>query len=141
MVIDWNAINAAVQENVADIHQKAFKCALRSAVKLRNAELHVLRGQRGGRTYKKPHTKSYWTASAPGEPPAVRFGTLRESWGIGATSDGSGNFTAKIYTDVKYAALLDSGTPGGKIAPRPYKDRIIQMATPEIIKILHELQT
>ena len=53
---------------------------MRAVNAIRNAELEVLRGKRSGRVYRKPHTKSHYTASAPGEPPARRTGNLRLNW-------------------------------------------------------------
>ena len=85
--------------------------------------------------------KRYYTASAPGEPPAVRTGMLRMSWGMKAEGDGKGNYTAGIYTDVPYAEDLDTGTPGGKIKPRPYKDKIIETAKPKVVSVFAELET
>lgn len=37
---------------------------------------------RSGRTYTVPGTKTTYTASAPGEPPAIREGLYREAWGV-----------------------------------------------------------
>lgn len=145
MEINWSKQEAAVQnrikEAVRDANTKAKSCAVRASNHLRNAALNVLRGQRSGRRYKKPHTKTYYTASAPGEPPAVRTGMLRMSWGMKAEGDGKGNYTAGIYTDVPYAEDLDTGTPGGKIKPRPYKDKIIEEAKPKVLSVFSELET
>lgn len=145
MEINWSKQEAAVQnrikEAVRDANTKAQSCAVRASNHLRNAALTVLRGQRSGRRYKKPHTKTYYTASAPGEPPAVRTGMLRMSWGMKAEGDGKGNYTAGIYTDVPYAEDLDIGTPGGKIKPRPYKDKIIETAKPKVVSVFAELET
>lgn len=145
MEINWSDIEADVQQRikqtVKDCENKAQRCAVRASNELRNAALNVLRGQRSGRTYKKPGTKATYTASAPGEPPAVRTGMLRMSWGMKAESNGKGNYTAGIYTDVPYAEMLDEGTPGGKIAPRPYKEKIIEKAKPKVTQIFSELET
>lgn len=145
MEINWSKQEAEVQkrikEAVRDANTKAKSCAVRASNHLRNAALNVLRGQRSGRRYKKPHTNTYYTASAPGEPPAVRSGMLRMSWGMKAEGDGKGNYTAGIYTDVPYAEDLDDGTPGGKIKPRPYKEKIIETAKPKVVSVFSELQT
>ena len=144
MVINWAEIDAdiqrRIQQTVKDTKNKAKSCAVRASNVLRNSALNVLRGQRSGRQYKKPGTKATYTASAPGEPPAVRTGMLRMSWGLSATGNGDGTYTAGIYTDVPYAQLLDEGTPGGKIAPRPYKEKIIEQSRPQIIQIFSELE-
>ena len=63
------------------VSQGAKSRGYRAANVLRSASLEVLRGQRGGKIYRKPFTKkATYQASAPGEPPAVRSGTLRRSW-------------------------------------------------------------
>ena len=84
---NWSQVNAAfqdrVKEAVKDTKQEVAARAVRASNELRNAALNVLRGQRTGRVYRKPHTKhATYTASAPGEPPAVRTGMLRMSWSL-----------------------------------------------------------
>lgn len=145
MEINWSDVEsdvqARVQQTVKDANTKAKSCAVRASNQLRNAALKVLRGQRSGRRYKKPGTKTYYTASAPGEPPAVRTGMLRMSWGMKAEGDGKGAYTAGIYTDVPYAKPLNDGTPGGKIKPRPYEKKIIAEAKPKVVQIFSELES
>lgn len=143
--VNWDDIEAnvqkCVQQTVKECETKAKSCAVRAANQLRNAALNVLRGQRSGKRYKKPHTNTYYTASAPGEPPAVRSGKLRMSWGMKAEGNGKETYTAGIYTDIPYAENLDEGTPGGKIKPRPYKEKIIETAKPKVLQIFSELET
>ena len=91
-------------------------------------------------TYKR------YRASAPGEPPAVRTGTFREKWQTKTESTGSGDslsVRAMIENDVrtdngKYllGPLLEDGT--GKMAPRPYKEKIQQKALPKAVRIYRE---
>ena len=73
-------ISVEVAKKVTAIGQEMKSRATRGSRALKNAELQVLRGQRGGRSYKKSFKKSSYTASAPGEPPAVRSGKLRSSF-------------------------------------------------------------
>lgn len=54
------------------------------------------------------------TASAPGDPPAVDTGRLRQS--ITALKIGPGHW--RVGTNVKYAIFLEFGTR--RIAPRPF---------------------
>lgn len=142
---NWSDIEKDMQDRIRqtirETDTKAKSCAVKAANQLRNAALSVLRGQRHGRHYKKPGTKTYYTASAPGEPPAVRTGMLRMSWGMKAVGDGKGNYTAGIYTDVPYAEYLDEGTPSGKIAPRPFKQKIIDIARPKVVQIFSQLKS
>lgn len=143
--INWSNqesnVQKRIQEAVKDAQTKAKSCAVRASNHLRNAAMNVLRGSRSGKRYRKPYSNSYYTASAQGEPPAVRTGMLRMSWGLKAEGDGKDNYTAGIYTDVPYAEKLDKGTPGGKIKPRPYKDKIIEEAKPKVISVFEELGT
>jgi len=87
--------------------------------------------------YRKPFTKhGTYQASAPGEPPAVRSGTLRRSWQPRAQSENDGGTVTihpAIWTGVKYAPILQEG--GGHIAPRPFEEPIIEKALPEITAI------
>ena len=111
--------------------------AVRASFAMKNAELKVLRGKRSGRRYKKPHMKTHYTASAPGEPPAVRTGALRESFRpVSQEENSRGNglsVNVSIATDKNYARALDVGTE--RIKPRPYTERVKQEAMPEVSRI------
>lgn len=125
--------------------------AYEASNELRNAALLVLRGQRGGRRYKVPGTYRrqrdkatgkmkngrYYTASAPGEPPAVRTGAFRMSWQP-KTYVGFGAYISRIETDLtvngyNLGELLENGT--SKMAPRPHHDKILEKAKGPIMKI------
>lgn len=113
-----------------------------AANELRNSSLRVLRGQRSGRQYTVPGTKTKYTASAPGEPPAARTGTFRRSWQPTATVV-YGSYISRIETDVRtdngrytLGEVLENGT--GRMAPRPHHDRILEDAEPNIFKIYDE---
>ena len=128
----------------------------RAANELRNAALLVLRGQRNGRRYKVPGTfrrqrdkatgkmkrGRYYTASAPGEPPAVRTGTFRNSWKPEARKV-FGSFISRISSDAttdngkhNLGDILENGT--GRMAPRPHHDRILEKAEPKVVRIYDE---
>lgn len=121
---------------VSQITAKAKSRGYRAANELRNAALQVLRGQRSGRIYKRPHSSSTYTASAPGEPPANRTGSLRVSWHSQAKSEKAGEtikIRPAIWTDKKYAPILQEGT--NKMAPRPFEEPIIEQAKPKVMAI------
>jgi HK97 gp10 family phage protein len=107
---------------------------------MRNAELEVLKGQRSGRVYRKYPYKSTYTASAPGEPPARRTGNLRMHWnGQVRTEGGAGGGTtviAQLESQESYAGYLENGTATMK--PRPFIDRIVEKAAPEVENIYKE---
>lgn len=129
-----------VQEIVDSIrHQMASRC-YRAANELRNAAIDVLSGQGGGRRYKIPHVGGYYTASAPGQPPAVRTGAFRNSWQPGVELAGD-VFISKIestHTVNGYVLgeLLEDGT--SRMAPRPHHDKIKEQAEPKIVRIYEE---
>lgn len=151
-----SAIRTTVKEQVADINRQVKSRAKRATEIMRTAEREVLTGQRSGNVYRKPYTggkskeerkKSgykppMYRASAPGEPPARRTGTLRLGW----YGDEETRETAKgteviaiLKSNEKYAPILENGTT--KIAPRPFVERIKEKAMPEIKKIYSEPYT
>lgn len=152
---------AAVEDAKDQIKHQMRGRSYRAANELRNAALLVLRGQRSGRRYKvpgtyrqqrdkKPHGDGkmkngrYYTASAPGEPPAVRTGTFRNSWQASSRySDAFGEYWSRITSDVRtdngrhnLADILENGTE--RMAPRPFEDPILEKAMPRIRKIYSE---
>lgn len=150
---EWDKISDSIK------HQMVSR-AYRGANELRNASQLILRGNRGGRRYKVPGTYKrqrdkasgkmkngrYYTASAPGEPPAVRTGAFRMSWQprtyIDYTSGSYGTVSEISSTqrtdNGKYllGEILEDGT--GKMAPRPHHQKIQQKALPKILKIYNE---
>jgi len=150
-------IGKTIQTTLKGVQQEVAARAYRASNELRNASLYVLRGQRSGRRYKIPGTYRrqrdkatgkmrngvYYTASAPGEPPAVRTGVFRLSWGTHVRVEKQGaHFRAisAIESNVKagpylLGEILEEGTNHGDHAnmkPRPYKQAIRNMAAPKI---------
>lgn len=133
----------------------------RAANELRNASQLVLRGQRSGRRYNVPGTGSVryykrtktakitykkYTASAPGEPPAVRTGAFRMSWQPKAAIEQNGDAyqvrsiieSTQRTDNGKYllGKILEEGT--GRMAPRPHQEKIQEKALPAIRNIYSE---
>ncbi len=122
---------------------------------LRNAELNVLSGQRSGKRYnvpgtgrvkyyKRTHTATItykkYTASAPGQPPAVRTGVLRTSWQP-VVKDRDDGVLLRLNTSQngkRYPGYLENGT--SKMQPRPYVKPIQDMAEPQIRRIYQNLK-
>lgn len=146
---------------VTEVTIEAKSRVVRASNALRNAELEVLSGQRSGRVYRVPYTgpgqyvtksgkikrkkPKFYTASAPGEPPAVRTGTFRRSWFMRpyATQTPKGTIVqAAIVSQIRLktgrtlADTLEHGAPNLK--PRPFTKRIQKMAMPNIIKIYRQ---
>lgn len=137
-------ISGAVQGFVQDIEKQVASRAERAAHVIRKHELSVLSNnpKRSGKVYRKPASNKTYTASAPGEPPALRTGDLRRSFRPLAKSEivqSAKHYTPGIRTDVKYAPFLEDGT--SKISPRPYAEEIKQKAFPEVKAIFEEKYT
>lgn len=154
-------IKETVEKTVEDISRQVQSRAVRASNELRNSALNVLRGHRSGKVYKKPGTygkratkqtkellKDYdhklrggqlYRASAPGEPPANRSEALRTHWEEKTISErrtNNTNVTAMISSDTKYAEALQEGTDD--IAPRPFREPVIEKAKPRIQRIFKE---
>ncbi|MCE5190914.1 MAG: hypothetical protein LLG08_04025 [Actinomycetia bacterium] len=100
-------------EKVTDLAMKK----LREAADIgRNAVVTNLSGSRSGIRYKVPGTQTFYTASAPGEYPAVATGNLRQSVKILREGD-----AFLIGTDVEYGLCLEKKSPsaGGREWLRP----------------------
>lgn len=128
---------------VDHIREQMYSRAVRVANgPLMNARLDVLGQQGSGRRYHVPHTKAYYTASAPGEPPAARTGQYRMNWDPKVYGFGD-SVISRIESNVMVngyvlGQLLENGTPGGQMAPRPHEQRILDAATPEAVRIYSE---
>lgn len=131
--------DVAVEEAVVSIRHQVESRSYKAANELRNSALVVLRGQRSGRVYRVPGKKTHYTASAPGEPPAVRTGLFRISWQPVALKEGD-TYISRVESDKrtdngKYllGEILEDGT--SRMAPRPYQDQILEDAEPKIERI------
>ena len=146
-------LTEVVENATEQIRQQMEARSFLAANELRNSALLVLRGQRSGRRYKVPGTYKrqrdkvsgkmkkgrYYTASAPGEPPAVRTGIFRMSWQPTARVV-FGSYISRIESDVRteggqfcLGEILEDGT--SRMAPRPYQDEILERAEPRILRI------
>ena len=153
MTKEWDKISASIK------HQMASR-GYRAANELRNASQLVLRGKRSGRQYtvpgtgrmkynKKTHTAKItyrkYTASAPGEPPAVRTGAFRMSWQPKVVVDHTSSYAVVSRVESSQRTdngkhllgeILEEGT--GRMAPRPHHQAIQTKALPGIMKIYNE---
>lgn len=134
------AVRQAGNEITESIKRQMQSRAVRVANEMRNAELEVIRGQGSGRRYRVPGTGRTYTASAPGEVPAVRTGAFRLSWqpnsymtGDVAVSQLETQLTVNGYN---LGELLEDGT--SKMAPRPHQEKILKKAEPKAIAIYEE---
>ena len=133
---------AEVRASIEIIKQQLEKRSYLAANELKNASMEVLRGQRTGRKYRVPGTKRYYTASAPGEPPAVRTGAFRLSWQPQARVEGN-EYVSLIESDLKadrkqylLGEILEQGTK--RMKPRPHHNRIKRKARHGILRIYEQ---
>lgn len=145
-----------IENSTEIIKAQIEKRSYEAANELRNAAMLVLRGQRSGNRYKVPGTfrrqrdkddgkmknGRYYTASAPGEPPANRTGNFRNSWQASARVV-YGSYISRIESNIKtdngkytLGEILEEGT--SRMAPRPYQEKILEKAEPNIYKIYDE---
>ena len=137
-------VKAKLSEMTKDISRQVVSRATRAVNELRNAELDVLKGKRSGHIYRKYPYKTHYQASKAGEPPARRTGALRLHWNgkveTRPAGSGSTEVTAILESGEEYAAPLEYGSTYSKrahytMAPRPFHDRIVEKALPNILRI------
>lgn len=134
-------IGKTIQTTLKGIQKEVSQRTYRASNELRNSALYILRGSRSGRVYKIPHTSKTYRASAPGEPPAVRTGAFRLSWGTHVHVEKQGvHFKAVAAIESNERAggrllgeMLENGT--GRMTARPYKQKVIDKALPKIKQI------
>lgn len=128
-------VRSFTKKVIQAIENDAQKRALRIGHMLRNYIVTQLAGQRSGRVYRVPGTKRFYTASAPGEYPAVRTGYLRRSIRTVVRQDLWGVY-AVVGTDVPYGASLERRGAQGLKGGRPWLTRAYAEMLPEIRKVL-----
>lgn len=130
----WEGLDGLGEEALQELRPEAEHNVLRAAIHLVNAIKVTLTGERSGRTYKVSKTGRLHVASAPGEPPAVLYGNLRNSIGMSAirwegmtvtveVGVGLGAKAGNVDPERTYARRLELGgldSRGVRILPRPY---------------------
>jgi len=106
-----------IDEAIKKIADHAEERMLEAVDEVRNATLETLSGSRSGRIYKVPGTGVDYTASAPGEPPAVQLGDLRKSVKGGIEKEGK-TVIGFVGSELPKASMLEMGT--SKMLPRPW---------------------
>jgi len=109
------------------INAASEKALIAAADVGRNKTVQNLAGSRTGRTYKVPGTQVTYTASAPGEYPAVATGNLRERIERKVVNSGE----VHVGTAVEYGLYLEKKGPskGG----RPWLKRSLDEAKPAML--------
>ncbi len=111
-----------------------------ASIFLKGAVKETLSGNRSGRVYRVPGTRRNYTASAPGEAPASRTGTLRNAISHAVNK---AKLTAVVGPRLlgsdpnkQYPLWLEFGTK--KMAPRPYMVPTIQRNKDTVIQIMKD---
>jgi hypothetical protein len=121
-----------VKINVAAVTSAITKVAsktIREAITLiHQGLLQLFALPKTGRKYKRQGGTHQ--ASAPGEAPAIDTGFLQNS----IVPDTSNPLKGILTIGAEYAALLEEGSPGGRLLPRPFVRPAIRDALAEINK-------
>lgn len=103
-----------------------------------NTAKRVLTGQRSGRAYKMSRTGFPHVASAPGEPPAVLTGRLRNSIARTLAKVRGNEVEGEWGTNVEYAERLETGgrnRDGSRFYPRPWARPTEQRIEPALDRL------
>ena len=93
-------------EALAGIDASAKKAMTKACYAARSQILKNLSGTRTGIVYKVPGTNREYTASAPGEYPAIRLGDLRQRVTLALATEG-GALVGIVGTPLLYGAYLE----------------------------------
>lgn len=121
------------KEVVKAIEDAAVRRITEATDEVRNVTLETLSGNRTGRTYRIPGTKRTYTASSPGEPPAVATSRLRQDVKASVGAEGK-KIVGKVGTTLKYGKVLEKGSY--KMAPRPWLKPSFEKALDRVKRIL-----
>jgi len=125
-----------IREVMKKTTDKADERMLEAVQSVRNTTLETLSGSRTGRIYKVPGTQREYTASAPGEPPAVQFGDLRKSVKGGIEKEGK-NVVGFVGSELPKGPMLEFGTRN--MAPRPWLRPSFEKSADKIKEIFTRL--
>jgi len=113
--IHFESNRAAVEMRIAS---EAKSRVERAAELVRGEAMNLMSGPKRGRRYKVPGTKGAWyTASAPGEAPAVPTGRLKGSI-VREVRVTESETVALVGTALRYGAELEFGNR--RVQPRPW---------------------
>lgn len=139
---EWEGLDGLGEELLRELRPRAEQAVKRAAVYFEGELKKTLTGRRSGRTYRVSRTGTLHVASAPGEPPAVLTGALRNSighsrprWEGLAVSSEVGTGLGAGNASEAYARRLEFGgadSRGVYIAPRPYMAPTAERVEPVI---------
>lgn len=139
----WEGLDGLGQELLRQERPRAERGVMQGAIHLENQVKRTLTGARSGRIYRVSKKGAVHVASAPGEPPAVLYGNLRNSvghsdlewetpWvvvvlvgpGLGQKPRGGAPDPSRSYARRLEYGGVDSR--GVLILPRPYMEPTVQ---------------
>lgn len=119
----WIGVDGLTEEELRKLRPSAERTVLKAALHYESSIKAKLSGDRHGRIYVIGKRGRLHQASAPGEPPAVLFGKLRQSITHSRPEWEGDTVSVEVGTKIVYAAILEwGGVAGGgsRILPRPY---------------------
>lgn len=118
-----------------ELRKKSLQKAFTAANEIKSNWVKKLSNTGKGRVYKIPGTNVTYTASSPGDPPAVMLGNLKNSLQIKIFEEG-GNVGYQIGSDLLTALWMEKGT--SNILPRPSLEPAKNESLPTIKKIMED---
>lgn len=119
----WKGVDGMGAEILMGMRPRAAAAVERAAMLFTSELQRTLTGKRSGRIYYIGKSRREHQASAPGEPPAVLTGRLRQSMAWTKPHWDGNTVTSEVGTNVVYAARLEYGgmdSHGRMIQKRPY---------------------
>ncbi|MCK9597501.1 MAG: hypothetical protein M0R06_00595 [Sphaerochaeta sp.] len=133
--MDWSTLWWVRPEELIQKIDDTIPKRMEAAVREVQREAITLLSQQGtGRQYKVPGTKStYYTASSPGQPPAVATGDLKKSVDVDVSGDG---LMGEVGTEEEHGMMLQFGTRN--ILARPWLDVAFNNCIYQIVGIFSQ---
>lgn len=135
----WEGLDGMGEEELKKLRAPAARAVTKAGRHFANETKKTLAGQRSGEIYPLGRRGRTYQASAPGEPPASRFGKLRQSITQTDPEWDGWNVSVWVGTNLPYARRLEWG--GLSTVPhdvtvqvRPGVWRVVKAGT--VIKIL-----
>ena len=127
------------KKEVIDAMDKVARHRMDKAVAIVQRKIYELFAEpKTGRTYYIPGTRTTYTASAPGEPPARATRELNAGIKRDMTDDGT---IGIVGTDVKHGTAMEFGTRRGDrlpVEPRPWLRPAFEQSEQEIRELFTE---
>lgn len=140
----WEGLEGLGEEELKRLRAPAEAAVSRAALFFEGEVKRTLGpdgGPRTGRTYKVSKTGPFHQASAPGEPPAVLYGKLRQSITHSEPKWEGWSVSCEVGTALSYARRMEWGgidSRGVRILPRPYFEPTVLRTQDQIEAILEE---